>query len=107
MCLMAERPKRSEKDSALSSFCTGSKPVLIVTDASLRGLGEELPPVVSCVSISLFFLCLSTPSLTPVFYVAFAGPRDLLRLPAEHGRVRDALAHRKGRPPWAVHDVCE
>ena len=40
-----DRVKRAEKDATMSAFAAGTTRVLVVTDAVLRALGEELPPV--------------------------------------------------------------
>lgn len=41
-----ERPKHKEKNAMLASYSSGATKVLVVTDASLRGFIDELPPLV-------------------------------------------------------------
>jgi superfamily II DNA/RNA helicase len=67
--LAHDRPKRADKESTLSAFASGTKSVLIVTDAALRALGEELPPVGHVVSFdfpaSMADCARATPPATP------------------------------------------
>jgi superfamily II DNA/RNA helicase len=43
--LTQERPKRAEKETVLSTFSSAATRVLVITDAALRALGEELCPI--------------------------------------------------------------
>ena len=43
--LATDKEKRAEKEATLASFLSGATRILVTTDAALRALSEQLPPV--------------------------------------------------------------